>query len=90
MWCAIVQMDVESGEHVYTIKTRAESNSVMWNPRHLLLAYCIDDKSAGAVSVFGWPGDGSAVSSSSAAAGSAVGSSSAAGSGAAVLLPSRG
>ncbi len=51
----MVQSDVESGEHVYTIKTRAESNSLMWNPRYFLLAYAIDDKNAGSVSVFGFP-----------------------------------
>jgi len=56
--------DVESGEMVAQIKTRAEMNSIAWNPRCLLLAFAGDEKNergrdagkdAGSVSVFGFP-----------------------------------
>jgi len=50
--------DVESGENVHTITTRAEVNSIAWNPKNLLLAYAGDEregKFANSVNVFGYP-----------------------------------
>jgi len=65
--------DVETGAHVHTIETRAEMNSIAWNPKHLLLAYAGDEregKYTGAINVFGFPSSSSSSSSSPSYSGS--------------------